>query len=98
MEDHLLLMQLAMRGAAIAYLPCALAVIFKAQFGAGGLSGDLRAMYKAEQSNLRNLIIAGDVPRALGPVLTSYFFLKYLRRWLIVWLRSRGLTAAQKPT
>lgn len=87
MEDHLLWMRLALQGALIVYLPIALASVFKAPYGSVGLSGDMRAMYEAEQQNIVKLIEAGHLPRAIVPVLTTFVFLKYLRRKLLVKLR-----------
>lgn len=87
MEDHLLLMRLALYGYKLAHLPYPLAYVFKPAYGHSGLSADMQAMHAAEISNLRKLLDEGLIPRIVGPLLQAYLFMKFLRRRMVVALR-----------
>jgi glycosyltransferase involved in cell wall biosynthesis len=87
MEDHRLFLEMARAGERLALLDAPLAAHHKADFGAGGLSGDLVAMETAELGNYRALYRA----RAIGParlaVLYAWSIAKFLRRVIIVAFR-----------
>ena len=87
MEDHLLWMQLALDGRRIARIELALASLYKPQFGASGLSGELRAMAEAELDNYRLLRAEGRIGAATCAALLAWSRMKYLRRLALVALR-----------
>lgn len=91
MEDHLLLMQLALRGAALVRIDLPLACIHKDRYGQAGLSAQMAAMHRAELDNLDRLVRGGDLSAAAGWALRTYARLKYGRRLLLVALRRRGV-------
>lgn len=90
MEDHLLLMQLALRGVPMVRIDLPLACIHKDRYGQAGLSADMHAMHQAELDNLQRLVRDGDLPATAGWVLRGYVRLKFVRRQLLVALRQRG--------
>lgn len=87
MEDHLLWMQLALGGQRIARIELALASLYKPQYGAGGQSGELRAMEEAELANYRLLRSEGRIGGAACAALLLWSRAKYLRRIALVALR-----------
>lgn len=87
MEDHLLWMQLALAGHRIARIELALASLHKPQFGAGGQSGDLHAMERAELGNYRLLRREGKIGLVACGALLLWSVAKYLRRLALVGLR-----------
>ncbi len=87
MEDHLLWLQLALDGQRIARIELALASLYKPQFGAGGQSGELRAMEEAELANYRLLRGEGRIGGAACAALLLWSRAKYLRRLALVALR-----------
>ena len=87
MEDHLLWMQVALGGGRIARLELALASLYKAQFGAGGQSGQLTDMAAAELGNYRLLRGEGRIGGAACAALLLWSRAKYLRRLALVALR-----------
>lgn len=90
MEDHLLLMQLALRGAPMVRIDLPLACIHKDRYGQAGLSAHMGAMHQAELDNLQRLVRDGDLSATAGWVLRWYVRLKFVRRQLLVALRRRG--------
>ena len=90
MEDHALWMQLALRGCKVALALQPLVTQFKPSYGAGGLSRNLLAMEKAELGNYAELRRAGYVGAWRWALLTSWSIAKFLRRCIIVALRSTG--------
>lgn len=88
MEDHLLLMQLALRGLRMARIELPLACIHKARYGEAGLSANMAAMHQAELTNLTRLVDEGDITRITGQLLRVYVRLKFVRRrWLVAMQR-----------
>jgi glycosyltransferase involved in cell wall biosynthesis len=87
MEDHRLWLEMARAGQRIARIEAPLAAHHKPDFGAGGLSGDLQAMEKAELGNYRALRRAGAIGTLMLAVLTAWSLAKYARRGAIVALR-----------
>lgn len=82
-EDYLLWLELLFSGYKFSYTPIALSYTFKADFGAGGLSGDLWKMEREEIDNFlklreKNLI---SLPLLLSSILFS--LTKFLRRTVI---------------
>lgn len=88
MEDHRLWLDIARAGLPIVRLEVALAAHHKADFGAGGLSGDLVRMERAELSNYAALHRAGAISAASRAALTSWSLAKFVRRVLIVGTRT----------
>lgn len=84
MEDHLLLMQLALRGASMERIELPLACIFKARYGEAGLSSHMDAMHRAEMDNLDRLRRDGSLSALVCHVLRLYVRLKFVRRLLLV--------------
>lgn len=90
MEDHLLLMQLALRGVPMVRIDLPLACIHKDRYGQAGLSAHMGAMHEAELDNLQRLVRDGDLSATASWVLRWYVRLKFVRRQLLVALRRRG--------
>jgi glycosyltransferase involved in cell wall biosynthesis len=80
MEDHLLWMQVAASGRRIALIDAPLASLYKPQFGASGVSGDLIATERAELGNYRLLREAGVIGGGKLAVLWAWSLAKFLRR------------------
>lgn len=90
MEDHLLLMQMALRGVSMVRIDLPLACIHKDRYGQAGLSAHLHAMHQAELDNLRQLVRDGDISAITAKLLGLYVRLKFIRRKLLVALRAPG--------
>jgi glycosyltransferase involved in cell wall biosynthesis len=84
MEDHLLWLEIAAAGGRIARLNAELAFIFKAPFGAAGLSSQTLEMEKGELANYRHLRRTGGLSAAGAAALSALSALKYLRRVLLL--------------
>jgi hypothetical protein len=87
MEDHLLWMQLALSGHKILLIERPLATLFKASFGAAGLSAQLVSMERAELGNYRLLWREGRIGVGKLAVLSAWSAAKFVRRLAIVGLR-----------
>lgn len=85
MEDHMLWLQLACRGAVMLVLPVPLAAIYKKSFGVRGLSAQFWLMERGDLGNYRRLYRQGDIGVAVFGLLCAYSVLKYGRRLLIYW-------------
>lgn len=90
MEDHLMLMQLALRGAPMVRIDLALACIHKDRYGQAGLSAHMHAMHQAELDNLQRLVRDGDISAVTAKFLWLYLRLKFIRRRVLVALRQKG--------
>ncbi len=88
MEDHLLWMQLALDGLRMARIELTLASLYKPLFGAGGQSGELRAMQAAALANYRLLRREGRIGAAACAALQVWSSAKYLRRLALVAFRN----------
>jgi len=88
MEDHQLFLEVARAGEKLALLKVALAAHHKADFGAGGLSGDLLAMEIAELSNYRELYRLGAIGAPLLASVWAWSLAKFARRVVIVGVRN----------
>jgi glycosyltransferase involved in cell wall biosynthesis len=86
-DDHLLWLQIHGTGAPVVSFSAPLTVVFKPMFGAGGLSGRLWEMEKAELENYRILRREGGIGWLALLALTAWSFAKFLRRLAIVSLR-----------
>ena len=89
MEDHLLLMQLALRGAPMQRIELPLACIYKSRYGEAGLSSHMNAMHRAERDNLNQLRREGSLSTLAYQGLHLYIRLKFMRRLLLVKLQQR---------
>ena len=89
MEDHLLLMQLALRGAPMQRIELPLACIYKSRYGEAGLSSHMDAMHRAERDNLNQLRREGSLSTLAYQSLHLYVRLKFMRRLLLVKLQQR---------
>jgi len=88
MEDHLLWASIACSGGRIAFIDAPLAILHKAQFGAGGLSGQLLAMERAELGNYRLLWAHGAFPAWQLPIFWLWSWARFVRRlMLVLWRR-----------
>ena len=88
MEDHYFLMQVSSAGLGIAKARTHLAFIFKPIFGEAGLSADLLKMQRGELDNYRLIGRAGSISLFALILLEAYSWLKFCRRYAIVWVRS----------
>ena len=88
MEDHYFLMQVSSAGLGIAKARTHLAFIFKPIFGEAGLSADLLKMQRGELDNYRLIGRAGSISLLAVILLEAYSWLKFCRRYAIVWVRS----------
>jgi glycosyltransferase involved in cell wall biosynthesis len=79
-EDYLLWASILMSGLPGARINLPLAVLYKARFGAGGLSGKLWRMEKGELRSIRTLWRQGDIRAWEYFIASLYSLAKYLRR------------------
>jgi len=86
-EDYGLWLEAVSNGIRIALLDTRLAYIYKAPFGALGLSGALWKMEQGELGNYLALRKSGHITRATWLIVSVYSLGKHARRFLIVWLR-----------
>lgn len=84
MEDHRLWMEIVAASLRTVKLDVELAAIYKAGYGASGLSADMWRMEKAELANYRHFARQGKISPPLLIVLIGYSLLKYVRRLVIV--------------
>ncbi len=87
MEDHLLWMQMALRGRRPARIELGLVSFYKPQFGAAGQSADLRAMERGELANYWRLRAQRLISLPAALALCLYSLIKFARRLAIVALR-----------
>jgi glycosyltransferase involved in cell wall biosynthesis len=87
MEDHHLWLNMAAAGLEMARIEAELAAHHKADFGAGGLSGDLWAMERAELGNYRDLRDAGYLGLFQSWLIQGWSLVKFFRRVIVVKLR-----------
>lgn len=80
MEDYWWVLQAAFSGYEIYRIELPLACMFKAPYGAGGLSGRQWEMEKSELDNYWDLKRAGKLGLLLAFALTIYSLLKYVKR------------------
>ncbi len=90
MEDHLLLMQMALKGCVMSRIEQPLACIHKSRYGESGLSAHLDAMHQAELANLKRLTRDGDLNPITAWWLSQYARMKFWRRCMLVALRRMG--------
>lgn len=95
MEDHRLWLDLAQAHLGVARIESQLAAHYKADFGEGGLSADLLNMERAELGNYGSLFRRGAIPFRMFAVLLLWSLVKFVRRLLIVGVRS--LCARETP-
>jgi glycosyltransferase involved in cell wall biosynthesis len=88
MEDHYFLMQASFAGFGIARSSVSLAYIFKPIFGESGLSADLLQMQRSELENYRLIGRTYKISPFVVVLLEAYSWLKFCRRYAIVWVRS----------
>ena len=86
-EDYGLWLEAVSSGIRIALLDTRLAYIYKAPFGALGLSGALWKMEQGELGSYLALRKSGHITRATWLIVSLYSLGKHARRCLIVWLR-----------
>lgn len=89
MEDHLLLLQLTRRYGSIVQIQKPLCRLYKAQFGAAGLSSHLLPMYWADLTNYWVLRSKGYLGFFNASLFSAYASLKFLRRLAILAWRPR---------
>jgi glycosyltransferase involved in cell wall biosynthesis len=87
MEDHRFIMDVVFAGAGVARLEETLAVIHKAAYGQGGLSGELLKMEAGELDNYWKLFSHRDIGLVTYIALVAYSLAKFCRRLIIVHLR-----------
>lgn len=86
-EDYMLWSELIWSGALCYKSEVDLAYLFKPEYGAGGLSGNLKAMEKGELEVYDMLADRRLIPVFLCQILKAYSFAKYLRRVALVRVR-----------
>lgn len=92
MEDHLLLMELALARAPMLRIDLPLACIYKQRYGEAGLSSHMQAMHRAELDNLARLRREGALSALACHLLGGYVRLKFWRRLLLArWQSGRRL-------
>ena len=82
-EDYYLWARILISGSPGARINLPLAVLYKARFGAGGLSGDLWKMEKGELQAIRKLWRQGDIWAWEYVVASIYSYAKYMRRLFV---------------
>jgi glycosyltransferase involved in cell wall biosynthesis len=88
-EDFMLWAQILLSGYRCARLNQALASLHKPAFGAGGLSGDLKAMYAAAIDARRSLHQLGLLGWWQWQLVEAFAWLRYLRRRVLTVIRNR---------
>lgn len=83
-EDHLLLMELALRGRALAHLDLELAALFKPSLSRSGLSSQLWEMERGELDAYARLRAQGLLGRAAQGALSGLSLVKFVRRVAVV--------------
>lgn len=83
MEDHMLWMSVVCSGAPVVKLSCALAAVYKNQFGVTGLSSRIWLMERGDLSNYHRLYQEGFISAVELSALLIYSLLKYVRRLMI---------------
>jgi len=90
MEDYWWVLQAAFSGFDVYRIELPLACIFKAPYGAGGLSGRQWQMEKSELDNYWDLRRAGRLGLLTVIALTAYSLLKYVKRLAVTAFRYRS--------
>ena len=83
-EDYLLWLQLVATGREACVIPRKLAFTFKAEFGEGGLAGDLWTMERGELDTFKRLRRSGQLGWPMFCIAGVFSLLKFVRRCLIV--------------
>ncbi len=86
-EDLGLWLHLVFSGEKIVMIENYLCAIFKASYGASGLSSHMWAMEKGELEDFKDLYSEKLLPLVLAILAGSISFIKYLKRLLVVFLR-----------
>jgi glycosyltransferase involved in cell wall biosynthesis len=86
-DDHLLWLQIQGAGLPVVRLSAPLTYVYKAMYGAGGLSSQLWQMEKAELENYWILQRERTIGAPAAAALSAYSLAKFLRRTLLVSLR-----------
>jgi glycosyltransferase involved in cell wall biosynthesis len=94
-EDHFLLVNMACSGRNMVLLHAALARIHKANFGAGGVSGNLWAMERDQLKNYVGLLQQHKIGAGLFSLVAAWSLAKYFRR--VALTRLRRLSQKAKP-
>jgi teichuronic acid biosynthesis glycosyltransferase TuaG len=89
-EDYLLWLQIAADGIPINYINLPLAAIYKAAYGAGGLSANLWQMEYGELMAYIDLVKSKRLAPIAGALLCVWSLTKYVRRLILVCIRSTG--------
>jgi teichuronic acid biosynthesis glycosyltransferase TuaG len=89
MEDHYFLMQISAAGLPTAKANVPLTFLFKAIYGDAGLSADLLSMQRSELENYSLLGRSRDISTVAVILFKGYSWLKFCRRYVTVWVRSR---------
>ena len=83
MEDHMLWLKIICSGGLVVKLSAELAAIYKAPFGAAGLSSRVWLMERGDLGNYRRLYYGGFIRGYQFAVLIAFSTLKYIRRLVI---------------
>ena len=94
-EDYQLWLSLLFAGYRAWRIEAPLAYSYKQEFGAGGLTGNMRGMQRGEISAYKSLLNAGRIDFLTYLAASSCSHLKYWRRQLIVGLRAQSLKGGQ---
>jgi glycosyltransferase involved in cell wall biosynthesis len=87
MEDHLLWAEVALAGQRVERLETPLTSIYKPNYGASGLSGQMLDMQRSDASNYRLLHEKGHIGWFLKTALQAYSWCKFARRLVVVFFR-----------
>lgn len=89
-EDYLLWLEIVLRNMPAFKICLPLAFLYKAPYGAGGLSGKLWEMEKGELETYWSLYKEGLLPFWLSVVLSGFSLAKFVRRTILVWTGKYG--------
>jgi len=89
MEDHMLWLKIVCSGAKVVKLGVPLAAIYKAPFGANGLSSEIWRMGRSDLGNYRRLFKDKLLSLAEVSFLVVFSLLKFLRRLFVYWIYLR---------
>jgi glycosyltransferase involved in cell wall biosynthesis len=83
-EDYLLWLTIVLNGQSAWLLNIPMAYSFKEEFGDGGLTGNLWGAQQGVLDTYQKLFSAGFISFLVFILVSSFSFLKYCRRWVIV--------------
>jgi len=83
-EDYLLWLSIVLNSRPAHVLNMPMAYTYKQEFGEGGLTGDLWKTQKGVIDTFQRIYNAGLISRLVFIFISSFSYLKYSRRWVLI--------------